>query len=108
MRQQTVEVVMDRPMGTFHPKHPDLYYEVNYGYVPGVMGGDGAEQDAYVLGVKEPLQRFCGTVIAVIHRRDDAEDKWVVVPEGMALSAQEIMESVRFQERFFDSYVEML
>lgn len=31
-----VEVVMDCPMGTYHPRNPDLYYEVNYDYVPGV------------------------------------------------------------------------
>ena len=98
---------MDRPMGTHHPRHPDIYYEVNYGYIPGVMGGDGEEQVAYVLGVDEPLQRFCGRVIAIIRRRDDAEDKWVVAPEGVTFTAQEIMEKVWFQERFFDSCVEM-
>ena len=63
---QYVEVVMDRPLGSIHPKHPDLRYEVNYGYIPGVFAGDGEEQDAYVLGVDVPLQRFCGKVIAII------------------------------------------
>lgn len=98
---------MDRPMGTVHPQHPDLYYEVNYGYVPGIFAPDGEEQDAYVLGVDVPLQRFCGRVIAVIKRRDDLEEKWVVAPEGVSFTAQEILAKVWFQEKYFDSYVEM-
>ena len=48
---EKVHVEMDRPIGTEHPKHPGLYYPINYGYVPGVLGGDGEELDVYVLGV---------------------------------------------------------
>ena len=102
-----VEVIMDRPLGSAHPRHPDIIYEVNYGYVPNVFAGDGAEQDAYVLGVDVPLERFCGRVIAIVRRRDDVEDKWVVAPDGMTFTAQEILAKVWFQERFFDSFVEM-
>lgn len=72
---QIVQVVIDRPMGSYHSEHPDLYYEVNYGYVPGVFAPDGEEQDAYVLGVEEPLERFCGKVIAIIRRKNDDETK---------------------------------
>ena len=74
---------IDRPMGTCHPKHPDLYYPVNYGEIPGVIAADGDPQDVYVLGVDEPLTAFTGEVIAVIRRRDDVEDKWVMSPEGV-------------------------
>lgn len=42
-----IEVVIDRPMGSFHPEHKDLYYPVNYGYVEGILGGDQEEQDVY-------------------------------------------------------------
>ena len=38
---QRVHVVIDRALGSAHPKHPDLVYEVNYGYVPGTRSGDG-------------------------------------------------------------------
>lgn len=71
---ETVTVTIDRPLGTCHPEHPDLYYPVNYGYIEGVIGGDGEEQDAYVLGVDVPVESFTGTVIAVIHRNDDVEE----------------------------------
>ncbi len=98
----TVECTMDRPMGTYHPRHPDIYYPINYGYVNGVMAGDGAEQDVYILGVDKPLETFTGTVIAVFHRLNDVEDSWIVAPEGMDFSDEEILEQIHFQEKFFD------
>lgn len=101
----TVTVTIDRPLGSFHPKHPDIYYPINYGYIAGIMAPDGEEQDAYILGVDVPLQTFTGTVIAVIHRHDDVEDKWVVAPEVMIFSKEEIEAAVHFQEQYFDSEV---
>ena len=104
---QTVTVLMDRPLGTYHPKHKDIYYPVNYGYIPGIIGGDGEEQDAYVLGVNEPLQEFTGVVIAMIHRFNDVEEKWVVAPEGVTFCKEEIWEQVKFQEQYFESEIRM-
>ena len=102
---RTVKVIVDRPLGTCHPKHPDIVYPVNYGYVPGVIAPDGEEQDAYILGIDFPVDRFTGRVIAIIHRWDDAEEKWVVAPEGMTFTRDEIESSVAFQERYFRSEV---
>lgn len=102
---KTVTVTVDRPLGTFHPRHPDIYYPINYGYIQGIPAPDGEEQDAYILGVDIPVASFTGTVIAIIHRRDDVEDKWVVAPEGMAFSEQEIARLVHFQEQYFDSQI---
>ena len=104
----TVTVIIDRPLGSYHPEHKDLYYPVKYGYIPGIIAPDGEEQDAYVLGVDEPLEIFTGQVIAVIHRLDDVEDKWVVAPEDMTLTEEEIMERVRFQEQYFQTNIEMV
>ena len=102
-----VTVTVDRPLGSYHPKHKDLYYPINYGYIKGVMAPDGEEQDAYILGVSEPLDSFTGRIIAIIHRHDDVEEKWVVAPENMIFSKEEIMEQVKFQEQYFDSEVMM-
>ncbi|MBP3577194.1 MAG: inorganic pyrophosphatase [Lachnospiraceae bacterium] len=107
MLGETVTVIIDRPMGTYHPKHKDIYYPVNYGYISGIIAGDGEEQDAYVLGVSEPLQEFTGVIIAIIHRLDDVEDKWVVAPEGVKLSKEEILEQVKFQEQYFKAEIWM-
>ena len=97
---QSVSVVMDRPLGTKHPKH-GFVYPVNYGYIPDTVSGDGEELDAYVLGVDTPLATFTGKCIAIIHRTNDNDDKLVIVPEGMILSDKEIEKQVHFQEQWF-------
>lgn len=102
-----ITAIIDRPLGSRHPRHPDMLYTVNYGYVPGVLAGDGAWQDVYILGVDRPCKTFTGQRIAIIRRRDDVEDKWILAPEGLTFTAEEIMAAVRFQEQYFDSYVEM-
>jgi len=95
-----IAVDMDRPIGTEHPKHPGIFYPINYGYVQGILGGDDEEQDVYVLGEKNPIQHFTGRVIAVVHRFDDVEDKWVAAPEGRIYTIEEIKQAVAFQEQF--------
>ena len=103
----TVRVIVDRPLGTYHPNHKNIYYLVNYGYIPDVFAPDGEEQDAYILGVNKPVTEFIGKVIAIIHRIDDVEDKWVVAPEGLSFTKEEIIEQVWFQERYFRSEIYM-
>ncbi|MBR1811054.1 MAG: inorganic pyrophosphatase [Clostridia bacterium] len=100
-----ITVKVDRPMGSVHPKHNDIVYSVNYGYVEGIFALDGEEQDAYVLGIDQPVDEFTGHLIAVIHRFDDVEDKWVVAPAGMNFTAEEIIAQTAFQERFFYSEI---
>ena len=102
-----VKVVVDRPLGTYHPKHKDIYYSVNYGYIPGVMAPDGEEQDAYILGISQPVETFVGKVVAIIHRFDDVEEKWVVAPENVSFTKEEIMKQVEFQEQYFKTEIRM-
>jgi len=104
---QTVTVTVDRPLGSFHPQHRDMYYPVNYGYIKGIIAPDGEEQDAYILGVNEPVDEFTGKIIAVIHRYDDVEEKWVIAPEDMYFAKEEIWERVCFQEKYFRSEIQM-
>ena len=99
-----VKVVMDRPLGTKHPKH-GFEYPVNYGYIPTTVSGDGEELDAYVLGVNEPLAEFEGQVVAIIHRTNDNDDKLVVVPQGQNISDEEIRKQTHFQEQWFESII---
>lgn len=95
-----IEVKIDRPMGSKHPKH-GFIYPVNYGYVPNTISGDGEEIDCYILGVFEPLETFTGKCIAVIHRTDDNDDKLIIVPEGKEYTDDAIKALTEFQERFF-------
>ena len=104
---KVVKVIVDRPLGSYHPTHKDIYYPINYGYIEGIIAPDGEEQDAYILGVHTPVKEFTGKVIAIIHREDDIEEKWVVAPDDMYFSKEEIMEQVRFQEKYFKSSIKM-
>ncbi len=98
---KSVRGTVDRPLGTPHPRYPELVYPINYGYVDGEFAGDGAEQDVYLFGAKDPLEKFEGKVIAVWHRFDDVEDKWIVSLDGGDLSDEEILGGIFFQEQFF-------
>lgn len=102
-----VKVTVDRPLGSYHPEHRDMYYPINYGYVEGIIAPDGEEQDVYVLGINEPIKEFVGRIVAIIHRHDDVEEKWVVAPEGTSFTKDEIMKQIEFQERFFKSEIRM-
>ena len=102
-----IRVVVDRPVGSRHPR-AGFEYEVNYGFVPGVLAPDGEELDVYLLGTSEPVE-VCeaAEVIAIVRRRDDVEDKLVAVVGAESWDEAKIAEAIRFQERFFDSYVEL-
>ncbi len=99
-----VEVIIDRPLGSKHPKY-DYYYPVNYGYIPDTISGDGEEIDAYVLGESNPIDRFCGIVIGVITRENDNEDKLVVADAINTYSKEQIRSLTEFQERYFKSEI---
>lgn len=100
-----VTVTVDRPMGSYHPEHKDMYYPVNYGYIEGIIAPDGEEQDAYILGADKAVDKFTGKIIAVVHRIDDVEEKWVVAPENMTFTKEEINRQIYFQEQYFNTRV---
>ena len=89
---KTVTVTVERPIGAHHPKHPEIIYPINYGYVEGL------------LGVDKPVDKAECVIIATIMRTDDNEDKWVGVPAelvGSELCCEcNIVNAVHFQEQF--------
>lgn len=97
---QKINVIIDRPLGSKHPKH-GFVYEVNYGYIPNTKSADGEELDAYVLGVDKPITETEGVCIAVLHRIDDDDDKLIITPNGEDLSDEEIEQLTQFQEKWF-------
>ena len=104
---KTVNIKIDRPVGSIHPEHPELVYPVNYGYIPDVFGGDGEEIDVYLLGVDVPVEEYTARIIGILHRHNDTEDKLVAAPEGLDFDENKISKSVSFQERFFESEIEL-
>ncbi len=96
-----VEVIVDRPIGSRHPKY-DFVYPVNYGYIKNVIAPDGENLDAYFLGTDQSLKSGSGKCIAIVHRLNDDDDKLVVVPSGVNMTKEEILEAVSFQEKWFE------
>ena len=103
---QTVTIVIDRPVGYVHRKDGGtLVYPINYGYIPGALGGDGEELDVYLVGVDAPVSEFTGRIIGMALRADDVEDKLIMAPEGTTITAQEMACAVQFQERYYHTTV---
>ncbi len=96
-----VSGTVDRPLGSRHPRHPEMVYPINYGYVDGIMAGDGAEQDVYIFGSDHPLRTFSGVVVGVYHRLNDCEDKWIVSVNGETPPREKILDAIAFQEQYF-------
>lgn len=99
-----VLVKIDRPLHSEHPIHKGLIYELNYGYVEGIIAPDGEEQDCYVMDVDIPIKEYEGYVIAIIKRFDDVEEKWIV--SNKDFSIEEIREKTHFQEQYFNIKIE--
>lgn len=97
--------IIDRPIGSIHPEYKDMIYPINYGYVKNIFANDGEEQDAYVLGTCEPLESFEGIVIAIYHRINDLEDKWIVSIDDREYSDNELLQMIHFQEKYFKGYL---
>ncbi len=103
---KTVTIEIDRPIGYVHRKgEKTLVYPINYGFVPGVLGGDGEELDVFLLGVDKPVSSFTGKIIGIVYRANDVEDKLVMAPSGVSFNAEEIARAVYFQEKYYDTTV---
>ena len=90
-----VTVQVDRPIGYLYG---DILYPVNYGFVPGLMGGDGEEQDAYILGVSSPSSGGTTT----------ARTSWWSRRRGFRSIRGQIAQAVRFQEQYFISTIDSI
>lgn len=99
-----VEVVIDRPLGTTHSEH-GFTYEVNYGYIAGVLAPDGQELDAYYLGIDRPVKKITGLCVAIAHRRNNDDDKLIVLPKEMTMTDEQILSAIKFQEHWFDTVI---
>lgn len=106
---ETVRIEIDRPAGYVHKKkNYTITYPINYGYIPGVIGGDGEDLDVYLMGAEEPVQEYNAKIIGIVHRENDKEDKLVGAPEGMEFNQAEIADAVHFQEQYYKTHVEAL
>ena len=66
-------LVIDRPKGTRHPRHPVIVYPLDYGYLDGTSASDGGGIDVWV--GSQPERRLTGIVSTVDLKKRDAEIK---------------------------------
>lgn len=106
---KTIDIKIDRPIGYVHKKENYcLTYPINYGYIPGVIGGDGEELDVYLLGVDKPVTEYSAKIIGIAHRENDVEDKLIASPIDKVLYQNEIAEAILFQEQYYKTTVESI
>lgn len=98
---KNVEVYIDRPVGSAHPKYSDMIYPINYGYIKEITAADSEYQDVYVLGEESKIDYCVGKVIAIVERKNDLEDKLVVSTKDKEYTIDEIKELINFQEKYF-------
>lgn len=104
---KVVDIEIDRPIGYVHKKkNYDLVYPINYGYIPGVLGGDDEELDVYLMGVDEPVSAYTCRIVGIVYRRNDVEDKLIAAPVDKRYTAEEIAAAIHFQEQYYDTFVE--
>ena len=97
---------IDRPLGCIPKKeYPNFVEELNYGFIPNTISGDGEELDCYILGIDKPLVDFEGKCIAVIHRINEDDDKLILVPENFNITINDIKKQVYYSEKYHKSFV---
>lgn len=97
-----VNVIVDHPLGSGHPFIPDEEYQLNAGYIPNASDADGEMLEAYVIGVDEPLESFKGYVVAMLYRKNGSAHA-IVGPAGLHVTKKEIINSVAFQEQYYET-----
>ena len=100
-----VQVVVDRPLGSKNPNHGTIY-PLNYGFLPKTFEGHKTIK-AYVIGEFDPLEKFTGYVVAIVHRVKENVCKLVVSKEKERYTKEQIEALVEFKERHHRSKVIM-
>jgi inorganic pyrophosphatase len=68
-----LEIVIDRPRGSAHPRYPNLIYPYDYGYLRGTRAMDQDGVDVWV--GTNPARKISGVICAVDLQKMDVELK---------------------------------
>ena len=98
-----VDIEIDRPLASRHPKYKDFIYPINYGFVPNTVSGDGEELDCYIIDLDKKVQKVSGKCIGIINRLNDCGDKLIITVKDEEYSNEEMLNRGNFQEQFFIS-----
>ncbi len=98
-----VHVYIDHPYGSMHPLVGE-FCSCNCGYIDEEGMLEGEFQDAYVVGIKEPLERFEGYVVGILYRKNEQQSKWIIAKEPI-FHKQEVIQEIAFIEQQYDSRI---
>lgn len=73
---KTNRIVIDRPKGKPHPRHPDMIYPLDYGYLEGTTAGDGDGIDVWSGSLD--IKTLTGILCTFDKIKRDAEIKLLV------------------------------
>lgn len=77
-------LVIDRPKGSRHPRHSEIVYPLDYGFLEGTTGGDGAEIDVWR---GSGAARVVGIFATLDPMKRDAEVKFAVGLDAAEIAA---------------------
>lgn len=69
------EIVIDRPIGSSHPRYPNVIYKVGYGYLKNTRSPDGGGIDVW-LGTDE--RKVVGIICSIDLLKRDSEIKILI------------------------------
>lgn len=99
-----VTVIVDRAYGSYHPTLQDMICPYNFGYIKQDTNLEDSElQDAYVVGVEEPLDEFTGYVVGIIYHGNEATSRWIVAPAGYVVNHEKLIQLLGQEEQFYDT-----
>lgn len=100
MLGEKVCIQIDQPIGT-HCAACGCASPLNFGHI--VQPSPFHGQQAYALGIYEPIQQMEGHIIGRVERPHQAEYVWVVAPLGRIFYACDIRAAVHYQEATYGS-----
>ncbi len=69
-------IVIDRPRGSRHPRHPGVIYPLDYGYLDGTTASDGGGIDCWRGSQAGAV--VTGAIVTVDVFKEDCEIKWLI------------------------------
>jgi inorganic pyrophosphatase len=70
---ESSETIIDRPAGSHHPRHPEVVYPLDYGYLSGTSSADGDGMDVWRGSLEE--KTLMGILVTVDLQKRDSEIK---------------------------------
>ena len=118
MREETVTVKIDHPLGSTDEDNPSVVYPINCGYVDVERTAGFSELDkqrVYLLGVDVAVDEYIGELIAVrgtvrprVLEEHEPIENTLLFFGHLAFTIQQIEEMIYFEEQYYDSFVEIV